>query len=103
MGWKRIKGRRYFYESVREGSRVRSVHRGGEFGELVSSFIRADADERRLNREDEREERKAWDEIDRALDQLAGESRRLADLVLTANGYHRHNRGEWRLKRVPKD
>ena len=39
---------------------------------------------------------RAWD---RRLDALADEARRLVGEVLGAAGYHRHDRGGWRLKR----
>ncbi len=39
---------------------------------------------------------------DRRLDELAEEAKRVASEVLESAGYHRHDRGEWRLMRRPK-
>ena len=100
MAWKTINGRRYYYRSVREGSRVRSEYCGGILGELASAITCRDEHERFLNRTEQREEREEWDEIDRALDELAGDARHLAEGVLAANGYHKHNRSEWRKRRA---
>ena len=100
MAWKTINGRQYYYRSVRVGSRVRSEYYGVALGEVAAAFAREDDVEKLLNRTQDREEREEWDEIDRALDELARDARHLAEGVLVANGYHKHNRSEWRKRRA---
>ena len=100
MGWKTINGHRYYYQSVREGKRVRSEYVGGEIGELAALMDRFDREERLARRLAKQDEREKAAEVERALDQLADEGRRLAEGVLRGNGFHQHHRGEWRKRRA---
>src|SRR5438046_2943549 len=104
MSWQSRGQQRYFYRSVRLGGRVRCWYFGrGPAAEL------ADAEEqlRRLERLEARERRRAslarQQAADAALDRLCEAAALLARAALLAAGYHRHARGNWRYRRVPKD
>jgi hypothetical protein len=66
----------------------------------MAQIHRIERQERESQRREARGERKAWREVDSALDELAGDARRAATAALTAEGYHRHKMGERRKKRV---
>jgi hypothetical protein len=52
MGWKTIKGRRYYYKSERDGGRVKTTYFGaGESGLLISLLELEDRAEREAERE----------------------------------------------------
>ena len=60
MGWKTINGRRYYYQSEREGGRVKTTFFGaGESGLLISILVRAEREAERDQRRAEREEYRA--------------------------------------------
>jgi hypothetical protein len=107
MGWKTRRGHLYYYRSVREGRKVRSVHvGGGELGRLAAEW---DAIERR-ERENQRVERRLElegacedDALERELDAMVADVRRQAAAVLEAAGYHQHARSQWRKKRGRRD
>jgi hypothetical protein len=103
--WKRIDGRRYWYEHRREGGRGASRYVGPE-GSLAATLaseraaIRAEARETtRAARAAEAEVRRPEIERERELDELVAEARALAAATLEAAGYHRHDRGAWRKRR----
>ena len=99
MGWKTINGRRYYYKSKREGSRVKTTYFGaGESGVFISLLDAEDREEReeeRKRRRDEREESALEEKfIVDWFDSIQVE----ADAVMIAAGYHKH-KGQWRRKR----
>jgi hypothetical protein len=68
MGWKQIKGRSYFYRSVREGDQVRSESVGaGETASLVALLVATERDEKEVERQAWKAERDQADAEDRAL------------------------------------
>ncbi len=94
-------GRAYLYRSKRKNGRVTSEYRGsGEFAAFFGSLDQLEDIERREEKMIEAEAQKHLDDLEHALDDLAAESRALAHEALTAAGYHRHHRGEWRKRRV---
>src|SRR4051794_1834006 len=101
MGWEtRARGGRYYYRKRRVGGRVVSEHvcrRVAPFAAII------DEDDRQLRAA---RRRVVLDELE-AIDGDAAESREWYDLVeavarvaIEAAGYHRHDRGRWRKRRV---
>src|SRR5262245_8130442 len=100
MGWKTINGRQYYYRSRREGGRVTTEYCGcGYPAGLFAQLDEIDRRDRLLQQLDAKAERDEWRQIDEALDDLVAAARRAASEALTAAGYHRHHRGEWRKRR----
>lgn len=100
MGLVYRNGRPYLYRSVRRGGRVTSEYlASGPDALLIGALQADDRDGRRSDRERIRGERKEIDDVERALDEIAGRARALAADALTAAGYHQHHRGEWRRRR----
>jgi hypothetical protein len=101
MGWKTINGRQYLYRSVREGGRVRSEYYGtGMDAALISRMCQIDRERQESRRRVDKLRREEEDRVERALDDLVADAKRAATEFLTAAGYHRHHRGEWRKRRV---
>ena len=50
-----------------------------------------------------RQEREELDALDASVNEVAEASDLLVRAALLASGYRQHNRGEWRLKREPKE
>jgi hypothetical protein len=99
MGWKTIKGRRYYYKSEREGGRVKTTYFGaGESGLLVSLLELEDRAEREADLEEKRAEREASDAEDRAVSSWFDDVQAVADAAMITAGYHKH-KGQWRRKR----
>src|SRR5262245_5969827 len=104
MSWQARSSGTYYYRSIRTGSKVRCLY----FGSGLTGECAAALDElRRLARVEERERRRAHEELERAadaaLERLCEAARLLAHAALLAAGYHQHARGTWRKKRVPKN
>lgn len=105
MGWEtRPNGHRYLYRSVRRGGRVVREYLGkdDDFGRLM-------ADEWRLKRLDAALARLDADAARAKKLKRFGRQERLADDrslatvchgLLTLLGFHRHHRGEWRMRRT---
>ena len=103
MGWHTAGGRRYYYVNKwQNGRSVRTYVGSG----LVAEAAATAADRRRVEREIQA---RAWREEQARRDAALGpllELIRVSDLVLEgvllASGYHQHDRGTWRKKRVRK-
>jgi hypothetical protein len=102
---KNIKGNLYYYESVREGGRVRSEYvSAGRFALLADALARA----RRANREAERAEaRRRLDEVRAAAAEAERGERGAFDAVerlfrgaMARAGFHRPGRHPWRRRRM---
>lgn len=101
MGLVYRNGRPYLYRSVRRGGRVTSQYLGrGEDALLIAALEADGRDWKRFDREQARNERKEFDDLEQALDERAERARDLAREALSAAGYHLHHRGEWRKRRV---
>ena len=103
MGWHTAGGRRYYY--VNRWQNGRSVRTYVGTGPVAEAAATAD-DRRRVEREIQA---RAWREAQARRDAALGpllELIRVSDLVLEgvllASGYHQHDRGTWRKKRVRK-
>jgi hypothetical protein len=106
MGWELRHGRRYLYRNRRVDGRpvkqyVAADDRFG-FGELVADdldrLLRSQAKLRRLTREARAECRGRIDDLLAATAAANNDLRALAEGVMHALGYRRHNRGEWRMR-----
>ena len=100
MGWKRINGRRYFYKSQREGSRVKTTYFGAEEpGLLMSEIVAKEQLERAAERSERRAERESIESEDHAVSDWFDEVQAVADSAMESAGFHKH-RGQWRRKRL---
>ena len=116
-----VNGRLYYTKSMRVGGRVTSMSYGPALSEyaramvLMDRLLREERRAERMQRQEERRERagvrrsdriaagKFRDRIaaaDSAVAQYHRQTRRLADGMLRALGYHRHARGQWRRRQV---
>ncbi len=102
MAWeKRERGAVYYTRSRKVNGRVVREYVGtGSLGELAAV---TDAKER-LRREAEaaawREERERLEELAGMVDEVCKDVETVAQVTLLAVGSRRHNRGEWRKRRV---
>ena len=98
MTW--CRNQRYWYRSRRVGDRVVSVYLGAdEAGALQAEIDNAEQRQARAERERERAGQDEARAVQVALADLARASDELVAAVLTAAGYHRHQRGTWRRRR----
>ncbi len=90
-------GRPRLQRSVRRGGRVTTEYQAsGEVALLIDAMEQIERDERNLERWQGQEDRKRFEDLERALDDLAEQARALARDALERAGYHQHHRGEWR-------
>ncbi len=107
MGWEFRHGRRYLYRNRRVNGKAVKEYLAADdrfgFGELMADDLarlqRRAATLRALTRRAGAEFRARIDELLGAAGSANDAIRVLADGVLHALGYHRHHRGEWRMKR----
>jgi hypothetical protein len=103
MPWHTVDGRRYYYRNVcRHGRSVRLYVGTGRVGELAATedSVRQvhgeiEARQRRV------EEGRLREAVERLL-RLCHSIEVVARAPLTAGGYHRHQRGEWRRRHDSK-
>ena len=99
MAWERRGGNLYYYQSEREGGRVRK--RYVETGEIAERIAHADATIRRT-RTERRERARAEIEEAEGLASMADELNDAAEVLVRAEmlaaRYHRR-KGEWRRRR----
>lgn len=101
MAWITRGRYRYYSRSVREGKTVRQVRFGnGDLAELAANL-----DE--LGRLDRQDRARAWcdeqarhEATDGLLEGPGNSADLLAEAALTRAGYHRHDRGSWRRRRI---
>jgi hypothetical protein len=101
MGWDR--GRYYTRSKKVNGRVVREYVGTGELAELAAEtdiLLRLQRSEERAARRAERSELQA---LDAPLDELNDLADLLAHTALTAAGFRRHKRGEWRKRRDHAD
>ena len=72
----------------------------GECARLIGQMEAIERDERDYQRWTEQKERSELDELGGALDKMVEQAEALAHNALTAAGYHQHDRGKWRKRRV---
>ena len=105
MGMERRWRRKYYYRSRRKNGRVVKEYVGS--GEKAEEAAKNDTETRRLAveaakkfKEEERARRAELKRIARIFDVLRIVIDGLIETEMTAAGYHRHDRGPWRKKRV---
>jgi hypothetical protein len=110
MGWEtRANGHRYLYRSVRRDGRIAKEYLGADdaIGRLAAAELalsRAARDEHRAAAAAARDEfRGRLDELAALVAAADADLRAAAHGVLVALGFHRHHRGEWRMKRLIRD
>jgi hypothetical protein len=102
MGWD--KGGRYYTRSRRVNGRVVREHiGGGTIGELASQLDAIERQNRTAKRDVERAEAKMIVDLDATLTELDEFANLLTRAALFAAGYHQHNRGTWRKRRVRQE
>lgn len=103
MGWEKRKNGRYYYTKTRIGSRVVSSYVGnGRTAELIGQLSGIYREEARQTHESVAAEIEAMDAEDRAADELFSIAVDLMKSELMAEGFHQHDRGEWRKTRIGK-
>ncbi len=98
MGWETRNGSLYYYRKERSAGRVRSVYVGqGEIAVLIAQLDAMKRDEDEAQQIKERQERRAFDALDKSIDDLAHLLSTLTDAVLITAGFHQHKR-QWRKR-----
>ena len=95
MGW--VNGR-YYRRQHWQGGTCRTEYIGS--GAVARLIAQMDA-EARMARQSEARDRRAQLSDSPALAQYRDLTRLLMDAACLANGYHQHERGEWRKRREP--
>jgi len=91
----------YYYTSSRvDGVTVREYVGSGAFAATVAEFDRLERNQRRLEREADRAEREAISAAERPLHAFSAAVDRAVSVAMTAAGFHRQGRHQWRRKRV---
>src|SRR5205085_1331514 len=90
---------RYYARTVKRAGRVITEYIGG--GAAGESAAAEDA-QRQADRAAERDRRTLVAAWSMALDEFCAAVEQVARSALHAAGYHRHDRGRWRKRRVPK-
>ena len=104
MSWEQRGSRRIYYRSERSGNRARRVYVGsGPIAELTADYDHL----RRLERQDRdtawRDEQARHEAADTLIIELENVAVLLVEAALTHAGFHRHDRGRWRRRRVMKN
>ena len=92
MGWENRRRKKFFYRARRENGRIVKEYMGK--GEVAEAAAKRD--------EAERAQRAELKRIGVILDALRIVIDVLIEDQMIAAGYHRHDRGPWRKKRVAK-
>jgi len=101
MAWINYGRNRYYCRSERRGKTVRRVHYGnGELARLVEGLDQISRLERETRARAWRDERARHEAADALLDGLRGVTDLVAEAALRKAGFHRHDRGPWRRRRV---
>ena len=102
MAWETRGNGRYYYRKRRIGQTVTSEYHGnGPVAELLSILDELEREQRILVSLDRLAQKIEWEadqDLDRALDEVAGLARALKEAVLLANGCYQHRR-QWRKRR----
>jgi hypothetical protein len=101
---RRERGGLYYTRSRKEGGRViREYVGGGRFGELAAQMDALERERREAQAARWKEEQEELDALDAPVEELTEASDLLVRAALLASGHRQHNRGEWRLRREPKE
>ena len=100
MAWAWRGNRRYYYRSVRDGSRVTKEYVGtGPVAEFCAAMDAEQHAERDATRAAWRRQRADMDAIDAQVKAWWDASTSLLKAALYAEGYYQHDRGTWRKRR----
>src|SRR5262249_53155207 len=100
MSWERRGGQWVYYRARRVNGRVvKDYYGGGDLAEFAAAADLEAREQRRSTIENERAEREALEAADVAGEACVRGTNTAVRQVLTAVGYHQHNRGEWRRAR----
>jgi hypothetical protein len=100
MAWEERGRRRYYYRSVRRGSRVVKEYFGtGPVAERTAQLDEEDRRKREEAAEAWKEETRRMVALEASIEELCDAAETLARASLVVAGYRQHNRGEWRLRR----
>ena len=103
MAWKNRGHRRYYYRSVRSSGKVVSEYLGtGNVADYVAVQVELRRNSRQVKAVLEQQGDALHASIQVAAEQLENRLGLLVKAVLYSRGYHRHDRGRWRKRRVPK-
>src|SRR2546423_12759299 len=98
MAWEVKKGCRFYTRSLwRNGRVIRQYLGTGPEAEKAAAEDEARRAERKARREADRAEMGRRDEADDAVAELHEVIDLAAHAALTAQGFHQHDRGEWRI------
>jgi hypothetical protein len=101
---RRERGGLYYTRSRKEGGRViREYVGGGILGELTAQMDALERERRQEQTTCWKEEQEELDALEAPVEEISEASDLLVRAALLASGYHQHNRGEWRLRREPKE
>jgi hypothetical protein len=99
MAWAHRQYGRYYYRSIRQGSRVTKTYLGtGTLGMLAAELDAAARAERQAKAEAWQQARKDMEALDAQFTAWWNASSTLIDAYLTVHGYYRHERGPWRKR-----
>jgi hypothetical protein len=100
----RERGGLYYTRSRKKGGRViREYVGGGRFGELAAQQDALERERREEQAARWKEEQKEFDALQAPVEEILEASDLLVRAAMLAAGYRQHNRGEWRLRREPKE
>ena len=100
MAWERRGNRSYYYRSVRSGTRVTKEYvGGGAAASLIAQLEGIERERRTTERERLEFKRQRWAALEGPSIELDEVTDLLVTAAMTAAGYRRHDRGEWRRRR----
>jgi hypothetical protein len=99
MAWVHRASGRYYYRSVRYGSRTTKTYHGtGLLGELAAALDAEEHAEHQAKADAWLKARKDMEALDEQFTAWWDASSTLLTALLTAAGYYQHHRGEWRKR-----
>lgn len=99
MAWAQRVSGRYYYRSVRHGSRVTKTYHGtGLLGALAAALDAEERAERQTKAEAWQQARTDMEALDAQIEAWWDASSTLIDAILTTHGFYRHDRGPWRKR-----
>jgi hypothetical protein len=100
MSWETPGGRRYYFTAKKVNGRVVKRYVGaGELAGAMAGLEALDRERRQEQRAAVKAERDRLDALDQSVADFSGAVDAAVTKVLTAAGYHRHDRGAWRKRR----
>ena len=98
MGWD--KGRYYTRSKKVDGRVVREYFGCGESAHVMALLDELDRQRRQRERKKEKQLIESLNEVDATISELCQRAELAARATLISAGYHQHDRGQWRKKRV---